>query len=72
MKAKDVMAVLPTYANVKFRIERYGIEFESVKFPVTFDKDGIDEKLFESTVEKIVADEKMDFILKVADEEGER
>lgn len=72
MKAKDVMKVLPTYANVKFRIEKYGIEFESVKFPVTCDKDGIDEKLFELTVEKIVADEKMDFILKVADEEGER
>lgn len=72
MKAKDVMKVLPIYANVKFRIEKYGIEFESVKFPVAFDKDGIDEKLFELTVEKIVADEKMDFILKVADEEGER
>lgn len=72
MKAKDVMKVFPTYANVKFRIEKYGIEFESVKFPVTFDKDGIAEKLFESTVEKIVADGEMDFILKVADEEGER
>ena len=71
MKAKDVMKVLPTYANVKFRIEKYGIGFESVKFPATFDKDGMDEKLFESTVEKIVADGKMDFILKVADGESE-
>lgn len=71
MKAKDVMKVLPIYANVKFRIEKYGIEFESVKFPVAFDKDGIDEKLFELTVEKIVADEKMDFILKVTDGESE-